>query len=116
MLDGEPMARLTPDCIDEISREAGSNNGGAAKNAAVGRGELVDPRRHQALDRIRQLGHAARLARDGHQLGQEERVTARPLGQRLDLVRQEWRFLRRSMGKCSGLSCAERLKLDYDRF
>ena len=23
MLDGEPMARLTPDCIDEISREVG---------------------------------------------------------------------------------------------
>jgi formate dehydrogenase subunit gamma len=23
MLDGEPMARLTPDCVDEISREVG---------------------------------------------------------------------------------------------
>ena len=75
--------------IDEILREAGSNNRGTAKNAAVGRRELVDPRRHQALDRVRQLGDAARLARDRHQLGQEERVPARPLGQRLDLVRQK---------------------------
>ncbi len=75
--------------IDEILREAGPNDRSTAKNAAVGRGELVDPRRHQALDRVRQLGDAARLPRDRHQLGQEERVPARPLGQRLDLVRQK---------------------------
>ena len=92
----EPIPRLDVECRvgvafqharDEVAREAGAEHGRPAQQRPVARRETVDPAREHAFDAFRQLLEPLlRPARGGDELLHEERVAARSLGDRRELL------------------------------
>ena len=73
---GISSARISP---EQVEVEGRPDHGCVPEQHPVGRVERVDPRRQQALDRLRQLVDRRAVLRREHELADEERVAARAL-------------------------------------
>ena len=101
--------------VHEVLRKARPDHRGATEHPPVVGGQAVDLRHHQRLDGVRQPLQPAGLPSGGQQLGEKERIAARPLRQGLDLVGQERELLRRRVREGGGVGRAEGLELDHHR-
>ena len=107
--------RLVQKLLREGGAEPQPQHRRHAQQAAVGRRQLVDLRRHHRLHRVRQPLGGARHTRRAQQLLQEQRVAARSAGEDRHLVRAKRRILGCSDQQLDHLLLRQRVEVQRHR-
>ena len=103
---------VVEDLAQQGEIECRPDDGGISKQHPVCRLECVDPRRQEALDRLRKLVEGGTLLGGEDKLPDEERVAARPRGKRLGRVDGKREVGCHGDRELLGGGPAERLELD----